>query len=638
MASVLFAAAPFTHAAGDTPAALAHIQHIQDAILGPVVVKGVATTPTSLAQRMEALHVPGVSIAVIHNGRIEWARGFGVTSLGGAPVTPDTLFQAGSISKPVMAMAVLRLVQSHRLDLDTDVNQYLKSWKVPENRFTEQKKVTLRELLTHTAGMTVHGFPGYASDASVPTIVQVLNGAPPANTPAIRVDTVPGTIWRYSGGGYVVAQLLLDDVTGEPFPKLLRDTVLGPIGMTHSTYEQPLPASSKAQAATPYDRNGVAIPGGAHIYPEMAPAGLWTTASDLARYAIDVQQSLAGSSSHVLTQAMTQEMLKPGGLGSWGLGLQLGGKPDHPNFGHSGADEGFQANLVAYDNGDGVAIMTNSDNGGQLANELTSTVAHEYGWPDFQPTEKTAVSVNPGILSGYVGHYQVSRYAVMTITREGDLLFMQVAGQPQMRLFAANDKEWFLADADVRDTFETDAHGNTTQFTIHSNGQEFVMKRISDAEALRLSNELAERVKNQTPQVGAEAALRRDIDAWVHGTPQYEQMSPGLAAVVRQQLPQLQPLFVGFGSLQNVAFRRVNPDGSDTYDIKFANANTQWRILMAPDGKVESETPMAYAGVQNTFHVDIPATASGPLELQVLALDPGSANFGMTREAIAIVP
>jgi CubicO group peptidase (beta-lactamase class C family) len=586
---LLYAIAAPVPAADDAPAALAHIQHIEDAILGPVLVKGVTTSHPTLAKRMEDLHVPGVSIAVIHNGRIEWARGFGVTKIAGAPVTPDTLFQAGSISKPVTAMAVLRLVQSNKLNLDTDVNEYLKTWKVPENRFTEQKKVTLRELLTHTAGMTVHGFPGYASNESVPSVVQVLDGATPANTPAIRVDTVPGTMWRYSGGGYVVTQLLLNDVTGEPFSKLLHDTVLGPIGMTHSTYEQPLAAKAATQAATPYDRNGVAIPGGAHTYPEMAPAGLWTTASDLARYAIEVQQSLSGKGKHVLTQATTQEMLKPGGLGSWGLGLQLGGSPVHPNFGHSGADEGFQANLVAYNDGDGVAIMTNSDNGGQLANEITRTVAHEYGWPDFKPKEETAVSVNPNILSGYVGHYQLGTYTVMAVTREGERLFSQFTGQPKMQLFAASDKDWFLAEAEAHETFETDAQGNATELTIHQDGRTIATKRISDAEAVRVSDELAARVKNQTPQPGAESALRRDIDEWVHGAPNYDHMSTGLAAVVRQQLPQLQPLFVGFGAVQQISFQRINPDGSGVYNIRFAKGNTQWRILLSADGKVETE-------------------------------------------------
>ena len=287
------------------------IERIQNGLLPAVLVKGDPVTTTKLADRMAALHVPGVSIAVIHDGKIEWARGFGVTRVGGPPVTPETLFQAASISKPVAAMAVLRLVEAGKIGLDTDVNQYLKTWKMPENSFTAKTKVTVRELLTHTAGLTVHGFAGYAFGAPVPTLVEVLNGEKPANSAPIRVDTLPGTIWRYSGGGYVVAQELVQDVTGEPFPKVMHDTVLAPIGMTKSTYEQPLPKSRMDEVATPYRGDGQPVPGGPHVYPEMAPAGLWTTPSDLARYAIEVQKSLAGKANHVLSAAMVRQMLTP---------------------------------------------------------------------------------------------------------------------------------------------------------------------------------------------------------------------------------------------------------------------------------------------------------------------------------------
>jgi CubicO group peptidase (beta-lactamase class C family) len=190
------------------------IQRIQDGLMPAVFVEGQPSQTTKLTDRMAALHVPGVSVAVIHAGKIEWARGFGVTRIGGSAVTPETLFQAASISKPVTALAVLRLVESGKLNLDTDVNQYLKTWKVPENQFTAKNKVTLRELLSHTAGMTVHGFAGYASGDELPSVVQVLNGEKPANSPAIRVDVEPGSIWRYSGGGYVIVQQLLDDLTG----------------------------------------------------------------------------------------------------------------------------------------------------------------------------------------------------------------------------------------------------------------------------------------------------------------------------------------------------------------------------------------------------------------------------------------
>ncbi|HET9217160.1 MAG TPA: serine hydrolase domain-containing protein [Terriglobia bacterium] len=351
------------------------IQRIQDHIKTSVFGRGLVDGPT-LADHMAALHVPGVSIAVIQDGAIAWARGFGVTRIGGPAVTPDTLFQAASISKPVSALAVLRLVESGKLNLDTDVNQYLKTWKVPENQFTSRAKVTLRTLLTHTAGMTVRGFPGYAANTPLPTVVQILKGEPPANTPRIVVDTVPGRSGRYSGGGYVVAQQLLEDVTGIPFPQLMRDSVLAPIGMTRSTFEQRLPASWLQAVATPYDSEGRAVPGGPHVYPEMAPAGLWTTPSDLARFAIEVQKALAGKSA-VVSAAMARQMWTPNGQGP---GTQTGGRPEFP-FAYSGSNEGYKCYLVAYSNGDGAVVMTNGNNGALLALDIVSTIADEYKWP-----------------------------------------------------------------------------------------------------------------------------------------------------------------------------------------------------------------------------------------------------------------
>src|SRR5579863_5249402 len=337
------------------------IQHVITGLTGGVVIKGNEHATQTLANRMKELRVPGVSFAVIHRGKIEWARGFGVRSMGGPPVTADTMFQAGSISKPLAAMAALRLVQQGKLSLDADINTYLTSWKLPADPVAAGKPVTLRELLTHTAGITVHGFPGYASNEPVPTLVQVLNGEKPANTPPIRSEAAPGARWKYSGGGFTIMQEALIDVTKEPFPKLLHDTVLAPIGMTHSTYEQPLPQAFQPDAATPYRGDGKVVDGGAHTYPEMAAAGLWTTHTDLARYAIEVEQSLVGKADHVLSQDMTRQMLTSG-MGHWGLGLEIGGSDADPYFSHGGANEGFRNNFAAYEkNGEGVFVMTSGD-------------------------------------------------------------------------------------------------------------------------------------------------------------------------------------------------------------------------------------------------------------------------------------
>jgi CubicO group peptidase (beta-lactamase class C family) len=564
------------------------IQDVEYNIATAVVIKGQHGSHVTLASRMAALHVPGISIAVIHNGKIEWARGFGVTKLGGPPVNADTLFQAGSISKPLTALGVLHLVQSGRLSLDADVNRYLRTWKVPDNEFTAQKKVTLRELLTHTAGVTVHGFPGYASGEPVPTLVQVLNGEKPANTPPIRVDTVPGTIWRYSGGGYVITQQLLLDVTRKSFPEFMRATVLGPLGMVHSTYEQPLPSLRRSEAATPYDQNGVPIVGGAHTYPEMAPAGLWTTPSDLARYAIEVQRSLVGESNRVLTKAMTIEMVKNGNLGDYGLGLEVGGGPSHPYFEHGGVDEGFVSNLVCFDSGDGAVIMTNGQNGGRLADEVLRTIAQEYDWPDFAPKEIEVIKVDPEMLDRYSGYYRRGRFTVVSIFRSDDHLTVKMGGRDLGEIYPTSDREWFFTNDPVPLGFVLGSNGNATGFVRRLPAFEMTASRIDASEAKQISDELAAKIKAQTQDPDSEAALRQNIDGLRDGKPDYGEMSPPLASVTKQELSDLQGTIKNLGTLQSISFKGVDPSGADIYDVAFEKGLTQWQILIGMDGKSET--------------------------------------------------
>ena len=334
----------------------------------------------SVAQLMELYKVPALSIAVIEDYKIAWAKAYGTIGTGSnAPVTTKTLFQAGSISKPVAATGALYLVEHGKLSLDEDVNAKLKTWKVPENEFTKEQKVTLRRLMSHTGGLTVHGFPGYDVDERVPTLVQVFNGEKPANTPPIRVDVVPGTLERYSGGGVTIEQQLMMDVTGKAFPEFMRETVLDKIGMTDSSYEQPLPAARAAMTAIGTYSDGKPVHGKWHVYPEMAAAGLWTTPTDLAMFAIEIANSRHGKSNRVLSQKMTEEMLTPVMDGA-GLGFFV--EKEHPGqFGHNGADEGFQALLTMNsETGKGVAIMADSDNGIAVADYVLRRVAQEYAW------------------------------------------------------------------------------------------------------------------------------------------------------------------------------------------------------------------------------------------------------------------
>ncbi|MGH9437523.1 MAG: serine hydrolase, partial [Terriglobia bacterium] len=438
------------------------IEKVETCLPPPVEVKGETPLCRTLAAGMAALHVPGVSIAVVHNGVIAWARGYGVKQLGGRPVTPETLFQAGSISKPLAAMAALHMVQEGKLSLDSNVNTRLTTWKIPLSPAAPDAIVTLRELLTHTAGFNVHGFPGYAAGAPVPTLVQVLNGQPPANTPPIRLESVPGSQWRYSGGGYTVMQQLLLDVAKEPFPKLLHDTVLKPIGMTHSTYEQPLPARLRAAAAMPYTRTGTPVRGGPHTYPEMAAAGLWTTPSDLARYIIEVQESLRGRANHVLSQKLTEEMLTPG-KGHWGLGVEIGGSASKPYFTHGGVNAGYESLFVAYKhNGDGAVVMTNAQGGSRLASEVMSSIAVAYDWPNFRPAIRTEVKVDPAVLARYVGTYQLTPNFSVTFTLNGDQLMTQATNQPKFPIYPESQTKFFLKVVDAEVEFFSNDKGQVS--------------------------------------------------------------------------------------------------------------------------------------------------------------------------------
>jgi len=449
-----------------------HIQAVESCLQPPVIVKGEPKSCTTLAKRMAALHVTGVSIAVVHNGKIEWARGYGVRQTGGDPVNPDTLFQAGSISKPLAAMGALHLVQQGKLSLDGDINASLASWKLPPSTAAPGAVVTLRELLTHTAGLTVHGFPGYAAGAPVPTLVQVLNGEKPANTEPVRLDSMPGKAWRYSGGGYEVMQQLVIDTVKVPYPKFLHDTVLAPVGMSHSTYQQPLPASLLRNAAMPYNDDGTPVAGGPHTYPEMAAAGLWTTPSDLCRYILEVQNSLKGKANHVLSQSMTQQMLTAG-KGGWGLGLDLGGSPADPWFSHGGVNEGYESLFVGYDrNGDGAAVMTNAQGGSRLAREVMSAIATAYDWPDWRPAVRTEVKVDPAVLARYVGAYQLAPNFSITFTLEGNQLMSQATGQPKVPVYPESQTKFFLKVVDAEVEFFTDNKGNVSYMILHQGGQD----------------------------------------------------------------------------------------------------------------------------------------------------------------------
>lgn len=363
----------------------------------------------TLRDLMRQYRIPGISVAVVQNNQLAWSAGFGVVAPGSAmPVSPTTLFQAASISKPITAAGGLWLVEHGKLQLDRNVNLGLKGWQVPENAFTANEKVTLRRLMSHSAGLSVHGFGGYAKGTPLPTTVQTLDGTPPANNPAVRVIAVPGGECIYSGGGITVEMLLMQQASGQRFEDFMMQHVLKPAGMTSSTFQQDLPASMAHRAASGTHSDGTVVPGGWHIYPELAPDGLWTTPSDLARFGMELSLSRQGKANHILSQSMTQQMLTPqchdtpgdaGGIGL-GFGVGYGGHPGR--FRHTGGNDGFESFLMMdADAGWGIAFMGNSDSFHLLYPSLVDAVAKLQGW-DYA-TKPVSLNERLSLIAGKLG-------------------------------------------------------------------------------------------------------------------------------------------------------------------------------------------------------------------------------------------
>jgi CubicO group peptidase (beta-lactamase class C family) len=454
-------------------------KEIENHLRNAFIIKDQPIPEMNLAEQMARLGVPGVSVAVINNGEIEWAKGYGLVEAGETQaVNEHTRFQAASISKPVAAFAAMRLVEEGLLNLDEDVNHKLKTWKVPENEFTVQEKVTLRRLVSHNAGLTVHGFPGYARSSEIPSVPQILDGIPPANTAAVRVDVTPGSIWRYSGGGTTVMMQMMMDVTGQAFPDIMQSRVLGQVGMSDSTYQQPLPEAWHALAATAHRPGGALVEEKWHVYPEMSAAGLWTTPTDLLKYALELQNAAAGKSKRVVSQSMARQILT-NQFAQSGLGPMINGEGQAKTFSHGGSNEGFRCELIAFaNNGQGAAVMTNSDLGGDLCMGLLRSIAFVYGWSDSLTKEKVLQPQPEDVLKQFEGKYGFAELGVEgTVKLDGGKLMMSVAGLPfpEMELKPERENCFFIIETGMEITFKQE--GDTSICELGLSGHTFKGKK-----------------------------------------------------------------------------------------------------------------------------------------------------------------
>ncbi|MEO0470320.1 MAG: serine hydrolase domain-containing protein [Bacteroidota bacterium] len=431
-----------------------------------IQLKDTETPRWTVEERMAHHKIPGVSIAFFEDGEIIWTKSYGYADVEGKRlVDENTRFQAASISKPVAASAMMQMVQNGQLDLDKPVNEYLTSWKLTDNAFTQSKDVNLRRIVSHTAGLTVHGFRGYAKGEDVPTTTQVLDGAEPANSDQILTDTFPGSMYRYSGGGYTLMQLLLEDVSGKDFTTLMGENVLAKIGMANSAYSQPLRADWQGQEAYGYRGNGDMVEGKWHTYPEKAAAGLWTTPTDLAKFAIAVQEAWQGDENQFISPDIAKQMLTtqlPAEDHGLGPSLQLQG--DTIWFGHGGANEGFRCMLFSCVNNfkrQGMAVMTNSDNGSNLFMEIFVSAAEQYGWNVFTPKVKDVIDLTAEEQARFAGKYRFTdEYIFDIVLEDGGLAVIQHWNDAHYPIYPEKPLEFFDLADDSHFSFKADASGN----------------------------------------------------------------------------------------------------------------------------------------------------------------------------------
>ena len=475
---VLLALPLLLFSAGTTFAQTEKISEVEKNLTGRIIFEGDA--PMNLQERMAFYKIKGLSMAVIQNYKIIWAKGYGWADEDKKiPVTTQTLFQAASISKSLNAVGVLKLVQDKKLDLYTDINTYLTSWKFPYDSLSKGKKINMANLLSHTGGLTVHGFGGYEQGKEIPSIGDILDGKNPATSPAVRSLYEPGIKYEYSGGGITISQQIIADITHMPYDKYMDEQILKPMGMTSSTYTQPPLNKNPEILATAYFSSSAVLPGKFHVYPEQAAAGLWTNPTDLAAYIIETQKALEGKSHKVLNQATTRTRLTPYVDKAAALGVFIDSTDGTKYFQHGGSNAGFKCQYYgSLEGGNGIVIMVNSDNSA-IISELVNSAAKVYGLKGLNKTiVKKRIVLEDAILDTYIGQYALTPSLLLTITKENGGLVTQATGQQKINIYAEDQTKFFAVAIDAKLEFIKDAAGKVVSVILYQNGGQREAKRV----------------------------------------------------------------------------------------------------------------------------------------------------------------
>jgi CubicO group peptidase (beta-lactamase class C family) len=421
----------------------------------------------NIIERMKFYKIPSVSIAVINNGKIEWAKAYGYADIEmKRPATTTTLYQVASLSKSVTGLGIMKLVQDGKLSLTRDIRSYLKTWAFPDNELSKGKKITLKNLLSHTAGLNVHGFIGYSVSEPIPGTNQILNGQKPANNEAVKVIYPVTEHFEYSGGGYMIIKKIIEDNLSASYDTLMNKTVLKPLKMNNSTFSQPLSLKYK-NVAYGTDGQMKLLKGNYYTYPELTAGGLWSTATDIAKFVLSIQNDLKGSQNSFVNKSNTNEMLTPV-LNNYSLGFGVIEKGGENYFWHEGESFGYNSMYYgSFTTGKGVVILTNAypDNGKPFIQELLNSVAVAYNWKDFYtPVKKKLVTLSSSELLNYEGEYFSDNPPVkITITKKGQQLELN-ARRPEM-MYATGVNSFFIPSS-LNDVIRFSSSKNNKEFDV----------------------------------------------------------------------------------------------------------------------------------------------------------------------------
>lgn len=454
--------------ADDVEPQMSNQEFVENNLLPAVIIKGEESAALTLAGQMETHGVPGVAVAVIDGGEVAWVKGYGVVGEGGRAVDGDTLFRATQMSQLVTAVAVLRLVEEGKLDLDEDINERLIGWQFPENEFTVTEKVILRRILSHTAGIPYMYFRFYSPGDEVPNLLQVLKGEAPATNPAVGVVAEPGSVQVQSNAGYAALGLLIEETTSKGFQRIMRETVLKPVGMGRSFFAQALP-EGETNAALGHNDTG-AVRG--TIHPELAALGLWTTANDLARLIIEIQESYAGKANHVLTQEMTRLMLTRK-MDTWGLGVEVHGEGEEMYFTIEGHGSLYLCRVVGFPAlGKGAVVLTNASAGEIVTSKVVRAIAKAYDWPAFQPREVEAMELSDAEIANIEGTYtrEGRDFSYELGAMDGGLFLLRENREPK-RLYRLSKDVLIESEFGIEYHLERDEAGEATGITLYINGR-----------------------------------------------------------------------------------------------------------------------------------------------------------------------